>query len=106
MLDRARLLAVPLAAFLLGLLALGGAAMLAFTPAGQKGATASIGGPFQLVAHDGRTVTERDFRGTPYLVFFGFTHCPDICPTKLFEISDILKATGERGRDLRALFIT
>jgi len=39
-------------------------------------------------------------------VFFGFTHCPDVCPTKLFEISEVLRATGERGRDLRALFIT
>ena len=41
--------------------------------------------------------TERDFLGKPHLVFFGFTHCPDICPTKLFEISEALRATGVGG---------
>ena len=51
-------------------------------------------------------MTDRDFLGKPHLVFFGFTHCPDVCPTKLFEISEVLRATGDEGRDVRALFIT
>jgi protein SCO1/2 len=50
-------------------------------------------------------VTERDFLGAPFLVFFGFTHCPEICPTKLFEISEVLRAAG-KSRSLKALFIT
>jgi protein SCO1/2 len=74
-------------------------------PAGSS-SPVSVGGPFTLVSHEGRTVTEGDFRGAPHLVFFGFTHCPDVCPTKLFEISEVLRAAGERGRSIRALFIT
>ena len=89
--ERTRRLALPLGAFLLGLVVLGAAA---------------VGGPFRLVDQDGRTVTERDFNGAPHLVFFGFTRCPDICPTKLFELSEVLRATGEKGRRLRALFVT
>ena len=105
--DRGRRLVLPLVAFLLGLAALGAAAILTFRPGtGSSVATSSVGGPFALVSHEGKMVTDRDLRGAPYLVFFGFTHCPDVCPTKLLEISEILKATGERGRDLRALFIT
>jgi protein SCO1/2 len=69
-------------------------------------AGSSVGGPFRLTTGDGKVLTERDLLGTPYLVFFGFTHCPDICPTKLLELSEVLRATGERGRTLRALFIT
>jgi protein SCO1/2 len=45
-------------------------------------------------------------RGAPYLVFFGFTHCPDICPTKLFQMSEVFRAMGPKGEKLRALFIT
>jgi protein SCO1/2 len=51
-------------------------------------------------------VTERDFLGAPHLVFFGFTHCPDVCPTTLFQLSEILGKTGSAGRDVKALFIT
>ncbi len=55
---------------------------------------------------DGRTVTDRDFSGKPHLVFFGFTHCPDICPTTLQQISDVLAALGPKGNDVKALFVT
>jgi protein SCO1/2 len=102
---RLRRLAVPLVAFALGLAVLATAAVLTLAPP-RAPAGSSVGGPFALVDQDGRTVTERDFKGKPFLVFFGFTHCPDVCPTTLFQISEILGATGERGRPLRALFVT
>lgn len=63
-------------------------------------------GAFALTSHEGKPITERDFAGAPFLVFFGFTHCPDVCPTKLFEMSEALRATGERGGALRALFVS
>ena len=101
-----RRLAFPLLAFLFGLAALGATALLTLAPATRPAGAAAVGGPFRLVDQDGRTVTERDFAGTPHLVFFGFTRCPDVCPTKLFDLSEALRATGDRGRGLRALFVT
>ena len=102
--DRARRIAVPLAAFVFGLGVLALAVVLTLAPS-QTG-TAGVGGPFMLVDQDGRTVTEKEMTGRPHLVFFGFTHCPDVCPTTLFQISEVFKATGDQGRNLRALFIT
>lgn len=104
--DRGRRLALPLILFLFGLLALAGALALTLGRGEPKQGIAAVGGPFALVAQDGRAMTERDFRGAPHLVFFGFTHCPDICPTKLLEISEVFRAAGEKGRGLRALFVT
>lgn len=65
----------------------------------------SIGGPFELTAHNGRPVTEKDFLGRPFLVFFGYTHCPDICQTTLFEMSEILRALGPQAK-IGAIFVT
>jgi protein SCO1/2 len=65
----------------------------------------AIGGPFQLVAHNGQPVTDKDFLGRPFLVFFGYTHCPDICHTTLFEISEILRNLGPKA-NVGALFVT
>jgi protein SCO1/2 len=100
-----RRLVVPLIAFLLGLGILASALVLTIAPSKQVGSSA-VGGPFSLVDHNGRRVSEKDFAGQPYLVFFGFTHCPDVCPTTLFQLSQVLQATGEQGRNLRTLFIT
>ncbi|PTM40297.1 SCO family protein [Bosea sp. 124] len=102
-----RRLVLPLVVFLAGALALAAAAILTFSPGrqGQSG-TASVGGPFSLTTQEGKTLTEKDLRGAPFLVFFGFTHCPDICPTKLFEISETLRAAGPKGEKLRALFVS
>ncbi|HEY5797874.1 MAG TPA: SCO family protein [Bosea sp. (in: a-proteobacteria)] len=102
-----RRLVLPLVVFLVGALALAAAAILTFSPSrqGQSG-TASVGGPFTLTTQEGKTLTDKDLRGAPFLVFFGFTHCPDICPTKLFEISEVLRAAGGKGEKLRALFVT
>lgn len=104
--ERGRRLALPLFLFLFGLVALGAALALTLGRDGTKQGVAAVGGPFALVSHNGRAVTEADFRGAPFLVFFGFTHCPDVCPTKLLEISEVLRAAGEKGENLRALFVT
>ena len=63
-----------------------------------------IGGAFALQAGDGRTVTDKDMLGHPYLVYFGYTHCPDVCPTALAQISDVLAKLP--GKDVKTLFIT
>jgi protein SCO1 len=74
-------------------------------PVPSAGASA-IGGPFSLIDQDGRTVTDKDLRGRPFLVFFGFTHCPDVCPTALFEISEVLGKLGPDAQRVSALFVT
>lgn len=67
---------------------------------------ATIGGPFTLTAQDGRTVTDRSFRGEWTLVFFGFTHCPDICPTAVTDIAAALDQLGLLAKKVQPLFIT
>jgi protein SCO1/2 len=67
---------------------------------------AAIGGPFHLVDQDGKPTSEQDFKGKPFLVFFGFTHCPDVCPTALFEVSEIFRKLGPDANRARALFVT
>jgi protein SCO1 len=69
-------------------------------------APAAIGGPFQLTDQAGQTVTEKSMLGHPTLVFFGFTHCPDVCPTTLFEMSEVLKAMGKDGDGVNAYYIS
>jgi protein SCO1/2 len=68
--------------------------------------SAAIGGPFQLLDQDAKPVSEQDFKGKPLLVFFGFVHCPDICPTTLFEMSEVLRKLGPDAGRVNALFIT
>jgi protein SCO1/2 len=69
-------------------------------------APAAIGGPFQMTDQTGRTVTEKSLQGRPTLIFFGFTHCPDICPTSLFEISEVLRAMGNEADRVNAYFVS
>ena len=69
-------------------------------------AAAAVGGPFHLEDQNGKPVTDADMKGHPFLVFFGFTHCPDICPTTLFEISQIMQKLGKDADRTGALFIT
>src|SRR4051812_19576937 len=69
-------------------------------------APAAIGGPFQLADQTGQTVTEKNLQGKPTLIFFGFTHCPDVCPTSLFEISEVLRAMGKDADRVNAWFIS
>ncbi|HWV52165.1 SCO family protein [Pseudorhodoplanes sp.] len=69
-------------------------------------APSAIGGPFRLVDQNGAAVTQDDLKGKPTLMFFGFTHCPDICPTALFDMSEVYKALGRDGDKLSAFFVT
>lgn len=106
-----RRLVLPLVVFFAGALALAAAAFLTFSPArqGSSGSgVASVGGPFTLTTQEGKPLSDTDLRGMPFLVFFGFTRCPDVCPTKLFEISEVLRAAGDnaKAKQLKALFIT
>jgi len=66
----------------------------------------AIGGPFHLTDQDGRPISDDDLKGKPFLVFFGFTHCPDICPTTLFEVSEVLRKLGPDADRTAALFVT
>jgi protein SCO1 len=95
---------VPLvAAFLAGLVLVLGAVVYL---AGQTASPIGPGGPFHLEDQTGRPVSDQDMKGRPFLVFFGYTHCPDVCPTTLFEISEVMKALGKDADRARALFIT
>jgi protein SCO1 len=67
---------------------------------------AAIGGPFRLIDQNGKTVTDQDMKGKPFLVFFGFTHCPDVCPTTLFDVSEVMRSLGPDADRTAALFIT
>lgn len=65
-----------------------------------------IGGPFRLVAHTGAVLDSRDLSGKPLIVFFGFTHCPDVCPTALATLSQDLRDLGPDADRLQAVFVT
>ena len=68
--------------------------------------SAAIGGPFNLTDQNGKPITDRDLKGRPSLIFFGFTHCPEVCPTALFDISEILGRLGPDSSKVNAVFIT
>ena len=67
---------------------------------------ALVGGPFELVNGEGKTVTDTDFEGKPFAIFFGFTHCPDVCPTSLFEMAQWIDALGPAADRMRFAFVT
>lgn len=68
--------------------------------------TAAIGGPFELVATDGQTVTDQTYRGKWLLIYFGYTFCPDACPTALNSMSVALEKLGSRAGKFQPLFVT
>ena len=67
---------------------------------------ADIGGPFALVDHHGNQVTEASYPGKYLLVFFGYTYCPDVCPTELLVLGQTLDLLGEDAARIQALFIS
>ncbi|MCH7550438.1 MAG: SCO family protein [Proteobacteria bacterium] len=79
---------------------------LAPGPASAKGFPISFGGPFTLVDHRGRERTDKDFKGRYLLVYFGYTFCPNICPTGLQTLSSALDLLGEEAAKVQPLFIS
>ncbi|MEQ8805412.1 MAG: SCO family protein [Rhodospirillales bacterium] len=65
-----------------------------------------IGGPFTLTDHTGRAVTEQDFRGKAMLIFFGYTYCPDVCPTSLTEISAAMDKLGPQAAKVVPILVS
>ncbi|MGE0094149.1 MAG: SCO family protein [Alphaproteobacteria bacterium] len=100
---------VAIIAAVLAIIAAGAALWTFFnapTPQVTSSGTASVGGPFTLVDQQGRTVTDEAFRGRWMLVFFGFTHCPDVCPTALNDMSATLTELGAAADKVQPIFIT
>jgi protein SCO1/2 len=106
---------LKLALIVLAGLMVGAAAALAIFPAARErllpaGATsvgrALVGGPFALTDQNGKRVTDKDFRGRYTLVFFGFTNCPDVCPSALQVMAAALDKLGAKGQQLTPVFIT
>ncbi|WP_342361453.1 SCO family protein [Terrarubrum flagellatum] len=89
----------------LALAALSGLFRPLYDPASGLEPIAGIGGPLRLTAGNGEKVDTSTI-GKPFAVFFGFTHCPDVCPTTLAEMTQSLEALGDKGKDLRVYFIT
>jgi protein SCO1/2 len=67
---------------------------------------AQVGGPFRLLDQDGKPITDQDLKGKPFLVFFGFTRCPEVCPTTLFDVSEVMRSLGPDADRTAALFVT
>lgn len=101
--PRSAVFAVRAAVTAFVVVALGFAAFILISPSGRP-RPSLIGGPFFLENGDGKTVSNQTLRGRPFLVYFGYTHCPDVCPTELAHISDILNKMGNKA--IPALFIT
>ncbi len=104
---RTRIIAL-FAAFACGalILVVAATALLPSAKSPAVSGTATVGGPFSLVDQNGAPVTEAALKGKPTLIFFGFTHCPDICPTALFEMSEIFQALGPDAGKVQAFFVS
>lgn len=100
----ARQLLYIVLAFAIGLAGLAGAAYFVM-PGREDLGSSAIGGSFTMIGQDGRVVTNADLVGRPYLVFFGYTHCPDFCPTALYDISAVFRELGP-DKKVAALFVT
>ena len=72
----------------------------------NSGAEAPYGVAFKLVDQDGQPISEAALRGHPTALFFGFTHCPEVCPTTLYELDNWLASLGEDGEKIKAYFVT
>ncbi|MHA1189853.1 MAG: SCO family protein [Alphaproteobacteria bacterium] len=82
--------------------------VLLFLPQEEESISAGkpLGGPFRLVDFNGAPISEHAFQGHPSAVFFGYTHCPEVCPTTLFELDQWIAALGPDGEKLQAYFVT
>lgn len=93
---------------LVGILVLmaAGVGFLTFDWYRQQNSGEPYGAAFALTDQNGAPITEAAFRGKPSAVFFGFTHCPEVCPTTLYEMDGWLQKLGDEGKDIRAYFVT
>lgn len=105
-LKRAGLILLIGGGFLVAALGVGWVQSQRATQSASDSAPVPIGGAFALTDEDGRSVTDQTYRGKWVLVFFGFTHCPDVCPTALNDISIVLDQLGPRADKVQALFIS
>jgi protein SCO1 len=101
-----RSLLVPLAVFLVSALALLATVLLLLPGPQQSASKVPIGGPFRLTSHEGKAFTDEDLKGKPFAVFFGFTHCPEVCPTTLYDLTQDLESLGKDADRMRVAFIT
>lgn len=90
---------------LVAVLLIGAGAFLWLSGQGSSGGM-GIGGPFTLEDGNGRPVTDQDFRGKYMLVYFGYTTCPDVCPTTLNAVAEAMEKLGPRADQVRPVFIT
>ena len=95
---------LPALVLTFGLALVSVAAWLTFSGPGAP-PPSSIGAPFRLMGSDGKSVSDADLRGQPVVMFFGYTHCPDVCPTTLFEVSELFRKLGE-GAKVRGVFVS
>ena len=86
--------------------ALAALALAALVACGSTAWTTENPERFSLTTHDGRRLTDTELRGEPYALFFGFTNCPEICPTALFELTQVLGELGPAADKLKVFFVT
>ena len=103
--ERTRRLALPLLSFLFGVIGLGLAAFIVFAPE-PRASSSLVGGPFALQDQDGRPVTDAALVGKTSLIFFGFTRCPDVCPTTLYQMTQVYTALGADAGKVGAYFVS
>lgn len=99
-------LLIGILVLLVGAAGFGGTAYYLQSGAAERTQPSSVGGPFTLVDQDGKTVSDKTYAGRPFLVFFGYTHCPDVCPATLFEVSEALNKLGPDAQRVSVLFVS
>jgi protein SCO1/2 len=102
MMKNSKLMAV----LALGVVVLAGLFFWMTSQTPQQNAGASLGGPFELVDHHGQPFTHEDLKGKYTLLYFGYTYCPDVCPTELQTIAEALGMLGDMARDFRVVMVS
>jgi protein SCO1/2 len=98
---------VPLLVFAIAALTLLTTLLLILPEAQQQSAgKVPIGGAFRLTSQEGKPFSDENLKGKPFVVFFGFTHCPEVCPTTLYDLTQDFAALGKDADNLQAVFIT
>ncbi|WP_112662421.1 SCO family protein [Microvirga flavescens] len=100
-----RSLLLPLGVFLVALLTLLGT-LLFLWPNEKQASPVPIGGPFRLTDQNSKPFSSESLKGKPFAIFFGFTHCPDVCPTTLYDLTQDMTALGPDADKLNVVFVT